>query len=81
MPLHPLTNFEIQKYYQNEPKFNGVCSRSNLPKIKHGAYVINLEEYKSMWKSEYEKSCKKIIKKFNKEKDNYLLLTIFGAQI
>ena len=48
MLLHPLTNFEIQKYYQNEPKFNGVCSRSNLPKIKHGAYVINLEEYKSI---------------------------------
>ena len=21
MPPHPLTNFEIQKYYQNEPKF------------------------------------------------------------
>ena len=21
---HPLTNFEIQKYYQNEPRFNGV---------------------------------------------------------
>ena len=28
-----LTNFEIQKYYQNEPKFNGVCSRNNVPKI------------------------------------------------
>ena len=24
MPTHPLTNFEIQKYYQKEPKFNGV---------------------------------------------------------
>ena len=34
MPLHPLTNFEIQKYYQNEPKFNGVYSRNNLSKIK-----------------------------------------------
>ena len=42
---HPLTNFEIQKYYQNEPKFNGVYSRDNLPKIKDGAYVINLDEY------------------------------------
>ena len=38
---HPLTNFEIQKYYQNEPKFHGVYSRNNLPKIKDGAYVIN----------------------------------------
>ena len=46
MPPHPLTNFEIQKYYQNEPRFNGVCSRNNLPKkIKDGVYVINLDEY------------------------------------
>ena len=45
MLLHPLTNFEIQKYYQNEPRFNGVYSRDNLPKIKDGAYVINLDEY------------------------------------
>ena len=45
MPLHPLTNFEIQKYYQNEPRFNGVYSRDKLPKIKDGAYVINLDEY------------------------------------
>ena len=42
---HPLTNFEIQKYYQNEPRFNGVYSRDNLTKIKDGAYVINLDEY------------------------------------
>ena len=38
--LHPLTNFEIQAYYQNEPRFNGVYSRDNLPdKIKDGAYI------------------------------------------
>ena len=43
---HPLTIFEIQAYYQNEPKFIGVYSRDNLPdKIKDGAYVINLDEY------------------------------------
>ena len=29
--LHPLTNFEIQEYYQNEPRFNGVFSRYILP--------------------------------------------------
>ena len=41
MPPHPLTNFEIQKYYKNEPRFNGVFSRNNLPKkIKDGAYII-----------------------------------------
>ena len=43
---HLLTNFEIQKYYQNESRFNGVYSRNNLPdKIRSGAYVINLDEY------------------------------------
>ena len=45
MPPHPLTNFEIQKYYQNEPRFNGIFSRNNLPKtIKDRTYVINLDE-------------------------------------
>ena len=48
MPPYPLTNIEIQKYYQNQPKFNGVYSRNNLPKIKDGAYVINLDEYESI---------------------------------
>ena len=45
MPPHPLTNSEIQKYYQNEPRFNGVYCRDNLSKINNGAYVINLDEY------------------------------------
>ena len=45
-PPHPLTNFEIREYYQNEPRFNVVFSRDNLPNtIKNGAYVINLDEY------------------------------------
>ena len=48
MPPQTLTNFEIHKYYQNESKFNGVYSRNNLPKIKDGAYVINLDEFKSI---------------------------------
>ena len=52
---HPLTNFEIQEYYQNEPRFDGVLSRDNLPNsirpkglgsaVKNGAYVINLDEH------------------------------------
>ena len=46
MSPHPLTNFEIQKYYQNKPKFNGIYSRNSLPKIKDGAYAINLDEFK-----------------------------------
>ena len=49
LPFHPLTNFEISEYYKNEPKFNGVSSRDNLPKtIKKGAYVINLDEYENI---------------------------------
>ena len=37
---------EIQKYYQNEPRFNGVFSRNNLPKAKKDrSFVINLYEY------------------------------------
>ena len=47
MPHHPLTNFEMQNYYQRDPKFNGVYSRNNLPKIKDGVYIINLDEYNS----------------------------------
>ena len=31
---HPLVNFKIQKYYENEPRFNGVYSRNNLPEKK-----------------------------------------------
>ena len=45
IPPHPLINFEIQKYYQNEPRFNGVFSRDNLQQIKDGAYIIHLDEY------------------------------------
>ena len=43
---HPLKNFETQKYYQNEPKFNGVFSRNDLPKTQEGTYVVNPEEFK-----------------------------------
>ena len=47
---HPLNNFEIQKYYQNETRFNGVYSRDKLYKrnsveIRDGAYVVNLDDY------------------------------------
>ena len=48
LPFHPLTNIEISEYCKNEPRFNGVYSRNNLPnKIKKGAYVINLDEYEN----------------------------------
>ena len=42
---HPLTNFEIKEYYENEPRFNGVYSRDNLPKI----ITIYLKQRVEMW--------------------------------
>ena len=46
IPPHLKKKIEIKEYYENEPRFNGVYSRDNLPKIiKNGAYVINLDEY------------------------------------
>ena len=48
MLSHPLKKIEELKYYQNEPKFNGIYSRNNLPKVKDGAYVTNFDEYKSI---------------------------------
>ena len=48
MSPHPLTNFGMQKYYQNEAKFNGVYSRINLSKIKDVAYIINLDVHESI---------------------------------
>ena len=56
-------DFEIQRYFENDaqlssknkPRFNGVYSRHNLPavktcatKVKDGAYVTNVDEYKSL---------------------------------
>ena len=45
---HPLTNFELQKYYQNKSTFNVVYSRNNLSLIKDGVYIITLDEYESV---------------------------------
>ena len=46
MPTHTLKGFEIEKYYENKARFNGVYSKNNLPKkIKDEAYIINLDEY------------------------------------
>ena len=43
-PLHPLNNIEITNYFNDESRFNGVFSRNNLPRIKDGVYVINLND-------------------------------------
>ena len=48
LPFHLLTNIETSEYYRNEPRFNGVYSRNNLPnKINKGAYLTNLGEYEN----------------------------------
>ena len=60
MPPHPSTNFEIQRYYKNEPWFNGVFSRNNLPKtIKDEAYVINSDKYADIGTHWYALFCNK----------------------
>ena len=61
MSPFPLTNFEIQKYYKNEPRFNGVFSRNNLfKKIEDGAYIINLDEYADVGTHWIALFCKKM---------------------
>ena len=49
MSPHLFTNFEIQIYYESEPKFNRFYSRNNLIKINDGFYIINLDEYESIY--------------------------------
>ena len=43
-PLHSLNNTEITNYFKYESRFNGIFSRNNLPEIKDGVYVINLDD-------------------------------------
>ena len=38
-----LKHQKVLKYYENDCRFNGVFSRDNLLRIKHGAYVANLD--------------------------------------
>ena len=60
MMPHPLTNIEIQIYYENKSRFNGFFSRDNLPKkIKDGAFVINLDEYEGIGTHQIALFCNK----------------------
>ena len=69
---HPLTNFEIQKYYESEPRFNGVFSINNLPKkIKDGADVINLDKYADVGKHWIALFC---------NKNNIIYFDSFGVE-
>ena len=64
IPFHPLTNFDISEYYENEPRFNGVYSRDNLStNIKKAAHVINLDKHEDAgthWIALYVKN-KKVV--------------------
>ena len=42
-----MNNVEITNYFKYEVRINGVFSRNNLPRIKDGAYVINLDDRNS----------------------------------
>ena len=42
-----MTNFKIIDYFKGVKGFNGVFSRNNLPKLKKGAYVINVDHSKN----------------------------------
>ena len=41
MPSHPLKNFEIQRYYHDEPRFNGVFSKKEFTWKKKGWGIRN----------------------------------------
>ena len=60
MSPYPLTNFEIRKYYQNEPKFNGVCSRNNWSKTKDGVCIKNRRSIETHWIALYVNDKNKI---------------------
>ena len=45
--LNPFNNIEITNYFDYEPSFNGVFQINNLPRIKDGAYIINLHDKNS----------------------------------
>ena len=50
VPLNPLNNIKITNYLHYEPRLNGLFSRNNLPRIKDGAFVINLDDTDSKGK-------------------------------
>ena len=45
--IHSLSNIEITKYFNYKPRCNRVSSSNNLPRIKDGACIINLDDKKN----------------------------------
>ena len=49
IPLHSLTNLDIQRCFQKKPKFKGVYIQKKLPNtVKYGVYQVNSDKYKSI---------------------------------
>ena len=46
-PPHLLRNIEITKYFNYEPRPNDVYVKNDLPRIRDGVYVINLDSKQS----------------------------------
>ena len=49
MPSHPLTTFEIQKYYQNELKLNGLYSRNKRWGISNKSWWVWIDKNSLEW--------------------------------
>ena len=89
-----LLYIEITNYFNYETKFNGALSRNNLPRIKEGAYVTNLDDKKSKtthWVSSFvdrnaavyfDSFGKEYIrnKVLNKMRDKYIIHNMFRIQ-
>ena len=77
LPPHLLTNFETQKYYQNEPKFNGVfvykyCWSATW-NSKCKCYLIFFSNNKTSQKiTEYNKK---------KKKHGKILMTVYSCHV
>ena len=56
VPLNLLSNINITKYFNYEPRLSGVFSRNNLSRIRDGAYVINLYLYINLYIKMYRYS-------------------------
>ena len=41
IPPHPITNFEIHKYYKKEPRFNGVFFKKYFTQQNKGWGICN----------------------------------------
>ena len=43
----PLKQYQVTGYFNYESRFKGVFLRNNLPRIKHGSYVTNIDNKNS----------------------------------